>query len=259
MTFSDNACIEAFKYYKGEIKSLMVHISAEYSVTICINNAPMYIIKSSGSNWEDLVIGHLVSEGIIRSIDDVHDITIDEDKHIINVTTHKNEDVIKRVNKLVSVTSGIIKDATFIRENAARANSSLPEINAEGIIQSMSEFLRTSKQHELTHGVHSSALYHTDGKRIVFFDEIGRHNVIDKVVGYAFKNRVSLEDKMILSTGRMSSEIIYKILSASAPVILSRASPSDLAVELARKYNIIMIGKIREDSFYIFNGKDKII
>jgi FdhD protein len=122
----------------------------------------------------------------------------------------------------------------------------------------MSEFLSFSKEHETTHGVHGSAMYTLKGERIVFFDEIGRHNAIDKVIGYAAMNNISPEDKMICSTGRISSEIAFKFINASAPVLITRASPTTYSIKLLRDYNILAIVRAVNCGFFVVNGKERI-
>ena len=107
--------------------------------------------------------------------------------------------------------------------------------------------------------VYKRQLYSLDGERIVFFDDIGRHNAMDKVIGHAALNGISLEDKMICSTGRISSEIAFKIITAGAPVLISRASPTTLGVELLRRYNILSIIRAVGRRFFVVNGKDSIL
>ena len=120
----------------------------------------------------------------------------------------------------------------------------------------MTEFLRTSDLHKKTGGVHSAALYSTNGKRIVFFNEIGRHNAVDKLIGYAVRKPLSLAEAMILSTGRLSSEILSKAIAAKTPVVISEASPTSLAVEMAWESGIVMIGNVRGRKFRVSSGRE---
>ena len=123
----------------------------------------------------------------------------------------------------------------------------------------MKEFLGLSTTHSQTHGVHSGALYGLDGKRMAFFDEIGRHNAVDKLIGMALINRIPLDRYMLFSTGRVSSEIVLKAAQASIPVIVTRAAPTSMAIDLARKQNLILITGVRKDGFYVAHGADRII
>ena len=122
----------------------------------------------------------------------------------------------------------------------------------------MKKFVQASDLHKLTRGVHSSVLLDLHGNEVVFVDEIGRHNAVDKIIGYATKNSIPLQDKMIFSTGRLSSEILYKTIYSGAKVIVSKAAPTSLSVELARKNDIILIANVRNNRFDILNGKEYI-
>lgn len=114
------------------------------------------------------------------------------------------------------------KESAFRGPDPQNSAGSHPEIHER--------VLTYSREHEATHGVHSAALYSHAGERLVFFDEIGRHNAIDKVIGYAAINGLTIEDKMICSTGRISREIAFKFINARAPVLITRASPTTLSV-----------------------------
>lgn len=259
MALADHLYINAYEYSKGNIKPVLIPVSTEYSLRICINGTTVSTIACSGSDLESLVSGHLITGGIIESIDEIKNISIDEEKLQVNITTCSNSDALKKHPNIREYSSGRVEGRISIKGDQIVKNQELPKINAKKIISCMDEFLNMSRLHKLTHGVHSSALYSIDGQMIAFFDEIGRHNAIDKAIGYAFNNRMPLNNKIILSTGRLASEIIYKILCASIPVIISRASTTTLSFNLAKKYNVIMIGRVRGDAFCIFNGKDNII
>ncbi len=107
--------------------------------------------------------------------------------------------------------------------------------------------------------MHSAALSSTEGKIITFFDEIGRHNAIDKVLGYALLEDIDLRKNIILTTGRVSSEIVIKLINASAGTIISRASPTSLSYELANTHGVTMIGRVRSGYFCVFSGHENVI
>ncbi|RQD74048.1 MAG: formate dehydrogenase accessory sulfurtransferase FdhD, partial [Candidatus Syntrophonatronum acetioxidans] len=108
-----------------------------------------------------------------------------------------------------------------------------------------------------TGGVHSSALGTAEGI-ISFCEDIGRHNAVDKLLGECIDKEISLEDKMLITSGRLSSEILLKAAKIGIPVLLSRAAPSSLSVELARKLGITMVGFIRGKRMNIYAGEWRI-
>jgi FdhD protein len=255
MALPESVIITAMQYAQGSLTPIELNVSAEYPITLSINDNPYVVIACSGSDLEMLAIGHLITEGIITSKDEIRELAIDTDSLKINIVTEQNDAILERLFRIHSIASGCGHGRS---ETPTARRLTAPTIMPEVILTCMKTFLHASELHKKTRGVHSAALYSADGKELVFFDEIGRHNAIDKIIGYANKNRVSLSDKLIFSTGRMSSEIIYKLLYATAPVIISKASPTSLAIDLARRYNIVMIGKVTGNSLCIFNGEEKI-
>lgn len=256
MGLPESVTISAIQYAQGSLTPIELNVSAEYPITLSVNGNPYVVIACSGSDLEVLAIGHLITEGIITSPEEIRELAIDTDSLEINVVTEQNDEILERLFRIHSIASGCGHgrfEAPIARHLAA------PTIMPEVILTCMKTFLHASELHKKTRGVHSAALYTADGKELVFFDEIGRHNAIDKIIGHANKNRVSLTDKLIFSTGRMSSEIVYKLLYAAAPVIVSKASPTSFAIDLARRYNILMIGKVRGNSLCIFNGEERIV
>lgn len=249
--------VDAYEYSEANIHPIEVNVSAEYAITIKINENPYVVIASSGTDLESLAIGHLVSEGIIDSFDEVREIDVQSDTLEINIRTEITDEILEKLFRIHSIASGCGHGRNDSPGTNKKITSS-PAIEAKVIITSMRKFLRSSVLHKKTRGVHSSALFTLDGDELVFFDEIGRHNAIDKIIGHALKNNITLSDKMIFSTGRLSSEIVYKAIYASAPIVISKASPTSLAVELARRYNIVLIGKVSSRSFCIFSGHESV-
>jgi FdhD protein len=108
-----------------------------------------------------------------------------------------------------------------------------------------------------TGGVHSSAL--TDGEKIVFIaDDIGRHNTLDKIAGLCLMNDVWPETRILITTGRISSEMLQKAARLQAPILISRTSPSSLSIEMAERYGITLIGYARRDRFNVYSNGQRI-
>jgi FdhD protein len=254
MALPDYTEINVFQYSKGEIKQVKFPLSFEYAFTMHINSNPYAEVACSGSGIEDFAIGHLLSNSIISSKNDIRDVAIDENKKEINIITGPNAKIPEKNQPVKFIASAGGKTRKGV--NSDLINTALPEVKASTIVKIMSEFVNHSDLHDLTHGVHSSGLYTADGEMLAFYDDIGRHNAVDKSLGFAIKNSINLHDKMIVLTGRLASEIVSKVINAGVPVIISRASTTTRGFELAVKHNIIMIGRVRESSFIIFNGKE---
>jgi FdhD protein len=246
--------VKGFEYSKGVINPVTIPLSTEYTFSLRINGSPYTEIACSGSDLEYFAIGHLLSNNIIKLKDDVQDIIIDENKKEINIITDLNERMLERLLTVKFIASGCGQAGNV--GNSAAINTTLPKLEASIIINTMKEFLHYSNEHKIAHGSHSCALYSINGEMIAYFEDIGRHNAVDKSIGFAVKNTMDLYDKMIVSTGRFSSEIVHKSVNAGVPAIISRSSTTSLGFELAVKHNVILIGRVKANSFIIYNGND---
>ncbi len=122
----------------------------------------------------------------------------------------------------------------------------------------MDNFLRGSEHHALSRGVHSAALAAPSGGQLVFYDEIGRHNAIDKVVGRAALRGIDLSDKVLLSTGRVPEEIVGKLVRSGIPALITKAAPTDRGVEFARRHGITLIGRVTDREFVVFSAAETV-
>jgi FdhD protein len=257
MSFPEFIDIEGFEFSKGLINQAKISLSTEYNFTVRINGSPYTEIACSGSDLEYFAIGHMLSNNIIKTKDDIREVIIDEDKKEINIITDLNDGMLERLLSIKFIASGCGQAGKVAK--TAVINKVLPTLEASTVINTMVNFLHYSSEHKYAHGSHSSALYTLNGEMTAFFEDIGRHNAIDKAVGFSIKNSLTLRDKMIVSTGRISSEIVHKSINAGIPVILSRSSTTSLGYELAVKHNLILIGRIRPSRFIIYHGRNNIL
>lgn len=257
MTLPAHENILLHEYRDGRLIEVSLPFSTEYALLLKINGSPYVTMACSGNDLREHVAGYLITEGIVSGMDQIEKIEADEAALIVNAVLSNDPIVTEKIERIktISAAGGRTKRS---RPSDDLIRKNLPVVPAEVILKSMSEFLNYSREHEATHGVHAAALYSLAGDRLVFFDEIGRHNAIDKVIGYAAVNRISLEDKMICSTGRIASEIAFKFINARAPVLVTRASPTTLSVRLLRQYNILSVIRAINGRFFVVNGKEQI-
>ncbi|OHD64713.1 MAG: formate dehydrogenase family accessory protein FdhD [Spirochaetes bacterium RBG_13_51_14] len=249
--------VKAHRYTPAGIEPADLSVSAEYNVTLLLNGRPCLSVACSGSDLDMLAAGHLLSEGIILSKDEIDRIEVNEERMTVNVIFAAGTDVFGRLIKIRTLVSGCAGSGSG-PDGGKPASGELPFLNPAVIVSSMKEFLGLSEMYRLTHGVHSAALYDILGKRLAFYDEIGRHNAVDKLLGFALTYGVAMGQAMLLSTGRISSEIVLKASAAGIPAIVTRAAPTSMAVELVRKLNIILITGVKKDAFFIHHGAEYI-
>lgn len=241
--------VDAYQYQEGKFEKIKVPLSTEYGITIAINGKPFVTIACSGSELQELATGFLVAEGIITHKNEIEKIDFDKNKLVVNITTKETDDIVQRLFTIRSIVSGC---GNVSEKYQGFKKLTPPHVLPEIILKTGKQFYQTSDLHKLTHGVHSAGLYATTGECIAFYDEIGRHSAIDKLIGYALYNDIPLNDKIVYSTGRISSEIVQKAIASGFSIIATKGSPTSLAVEMANKYNVVLIAKVRINRFCVF-------
>lgn len=219
----------------------------EFPLTIIFNDQELVTMLCSPSKLKYLTLGFLASEGLIKNREEVNKVLLDEKRGVARVTTtetnaSEGELIFKRF-----ITSGCGKGAIF-RSVADPANQYKVEANtmltAPQVFELMKEFQHHSKVFRDTGGVHSAAL--SDGESFLAFSEdIGRHNAIDKVFGECFWEGIPTEGQVILTSGRISSEVLFKSAKRGIPIIVSKSAPTDLAIRTALDMGITLIGFVR--------------
>ncbi len=218
----------------------------EVPLTVLVNGKELATLQCTPDRLEYLAVGFLLSEGLIKKDTEIKGITLNEKGWYIRVEI-ADDDLLKEgiISKRV-IGTGCAGGISFYR--AVDAKNCLPLksgvlISKEKIFPMMKEFLGMSNLHRDTHGVHSAAL--CSRERIeIFTEDIGRHNAIDKIIGECFLKGISTEDRIILTTGRVSSEILIKVAKQRIPVIVARSVPTDMAVGLAERLNVTLIGSV---------------
>jgi FdhD protein len=109
-----------------------------------------------------------------------------------------------------------------------------------------------------TGGLHAAAIFHTDGRLVAIREDIGRHNAVDKAIGYALLRGIVLDDKLLLTTGRASHEMVTKAVRAGVPVLASVSSPTSLAVQLAQRLNVTLIGYLRGQRMNVYTHRERV-
>jgi FdhD protein len=230
--------------------SLKIYInSTEYASLLCLNQLT-----------EELALGFLYSEGVIDRIEEVASITYNERLFAVMIQLAAGRSV-ERCESLRSVTSGCGKCFTYI--NPLKDDKFLPvasqgRFDLRAILRSMKEFERRSAIFREIGGVHSALFQHDLFS--VFNEDIGRHNCFDKITGVLLRSDQMklVENGILFVSGRVSSEIITKVIRLGVPVLVSRTTPTAAAVTLAEKYNVTLLGYVRSDAGYVYAGEERL-
>ena len=229
----------------------------ELKLTIAYQKRELTTVLCSPSDIEDLAAGYLYTSGLLSKTD-ITSIEFDSTKGIVQFNLTDDAPIKEMIlSKLEPVGCGGGKMVFFKKD---KKNGDLPEVivNAEKIGVLMNEFNTESSVFRSTGGVHSAAI--SDGNSIlVFREDIGRHNAVDKVIGQMYLSKQSVNDKILLTSGRISSEIVMKIANCDIKVIISRSAPTLRAVELANENGMTLIGFARAGNFNVYCNGQRVI
>lgn len=236
-------------------------VASEYPFTIYINDKEIITLLCSPNSLKELTIGFLYSEGFISSLTDVDRLLIEDEKGIAYVYVNNINPFNEEFRGKRTITSGCGKGTVFYNVVDSFRSKKIEKplvAPADRIKALMREFDKSSKLFLETGGVHSCALCSLDGI-IIFKEDIGRHNALDKVFGKAFLEGIDTSDKIILTSGRISSEILIKAAKRQIPIIVSRSAPTSLAIEIAQKLKITLIGFVRGEKMNIYANFPSVI
>lgn len=230
----------------------------ENPLTLFINGYQFLTLMILKENLEELITGFLAAEGIIETKQDIKNIEYKHEKTVAMVEI--KGDFSPNKYKKRTLTSGCGGGSTFINlEDCARAQEieSRQQYQAEEFTALMFKLQQNSKYFQKTGGTHTAALA-SAGEIIYQLEDIGRHNALDKVIGRALMEDINLKNKIILTSGRISSEMIIKVLKQGIPFLVSRSAPTDAAVRIARDRNITLIAFCRGQRFNIYSGEERV-
>jgi FdhD protein len=249
---------KAEKMHKQELAKQAVKVNGrlprERAITIFLNETEVVTIQSSLDNLAELAVGFLVAEGLIVKREELGEVKVDSQKGNVWVSAKDNKELRKKLSGKRYLTSGCGKGLSFLGIGDARGIRKINtdfSVERETLVRLMKEFLRKSR----TPGLHASAL--ADNKNILLIrQDIGRHNTLDMLLGYLFLNNQMDGQLMVLTTGRISYEMVVKAAKARIPLIASRTAATDLAVDLARELDIEVVGYIRGSRMLVYtDGK----
>ncbi len=229
----------------------------EFPLTIILNNQEMVTLLCSPTDLRYLAVGFLSSEGLLRSKDEIKKITHDERRGVVRVETGRDEGPAGAASKRI-ITSGCGRGTSFysaadVVQGRVKRIESRVEISTLEVFALVNGFEHRSKIYKATGGVHSAAL--CDMRDIlVFSEDIGRHNAMDKIFGECIMNDITTDDRIVVTSGRVTSEIVHKVARRNVPIIISRAAPTDLGLKLAADLGLTLLGFVRGQRMNVYTN-----
>ena len=276
-----NSKYKVTKFLKGKLENIedLISIEEPLEISLKYNDKEKWITKSlsitmrTPGHDEDLVRGFLFNEQIIQNLDDIENIESFGDKvgqyniqNKILVTLknsqHVNISKIKRdflTNSSCGVCGKSSLDALEIIKKDKTPYSS-PKLSKDIIINSPSILKKNQTEFTKTGGIHASGLFSSNGNLISLREDVGRHNALDKMIGDSLLNDYfKPNDQFIACSGRLNFELVQKVLMTNIGLMIGVGAPTSLAIDLANKFDMTLVGFVKDDSFNIYTNNQKVI
>ncbi len=275
-----NSKYKVLKYSSNNFEDVEDLVSIEEPLEISLKykeknkwiEQTLSITMRTPGNDDDLVRGFLFNEQIVKSINNIDSIESYGDKvgqykiqNKILATLNNSENVniskIKRdflTNSSCGVCGKSSLDALEIIK-ITKTNASEPKISKDVVIQSPNILREGQSEFSKTGGIHASGLFNSDGKLIALREDVGRHNALDKLIGCALeKKQFDPKNQFITCSGRLNFELVQKVLMTDIGIMIGVGAPTSLAIDLANKFDITLIGFVKRDSFNIYTNNKKV-
>ena len=242
------------RYVKGKTEEEFDAVAKEFPLAIEVNGKGIAKLSCSPEKMKELAVGYLFAEGVIKSKADITELKLEDTKVAIELKDELPEGMFKLEHK--TVTSGCGKNVVYSDLDGAdleRVEDESLKLSHEQIYSYVKELAQSAVAFNQSGGVHSALLKdYTEPEKSLFCEDIGRHNAVDKIIGEMILNGYSLDNKILVVSGRVSSEIMLKSARRKFPILISRSAPTTWSVQLAFRLGVTLIGFVRGKKMNVY-------
>jgi formate dehydrogenase accessory protein FdhD len=246
----------------GKAEKTVDCVAEEVPLQITVNSTYSFIIWCSPSQFKELAVGYLLSEDILRSVDEIQEITSNEAEITCQIKLKANVDVDERMKNSRRSTRIIplIKASTSPYQHDQKIPTVKSKLTIKGqtILDAINQMNNLAKGFKETGALHDSSIFKADGTMVAFSEDVGRHNTVDKVIGAASLSKVDFSQCFMIITGRVPGDMIYKAAKVGLPIVASVAAVLNSGVSSAEKANIALVGFVRGKRMNIYTGTERI-
>jgi len=235
-------------------------VTVERPLTLYLNGQEIVTMMTILDRPEDLALGYLLNQGMLKRDDTVTAVEYDEDLGVVVVRTERQTDFEQKLKKK-TLTSGCAQGTAFgdLMEDFANIRLAPQAVLRTSALYRLLHRINTLPSLYLEAGaIHGCALCRDD-QPVVYMEDVGRHNAVDKIAGWMFRHGEAPDDKVFYTTGRLTSEMVIKTVRMGIPILISRSGFTAWGVELAREANLTLIGRCKGKRFVALAGEQRIV
>jgi FdhD protein len=236
-----------------------IRVPVERALTLYLNAQEIVTMMTINDYPEYLALGYLLNQNMLRADDVVTEVVYDDDLQVVVVYTERGTNFEEKLKKK-TLTSGCAQGTAFGDLMEAIEGAVLPqaELRTSWLYQ-MTQAINTAPSLYLEAGAIHGCVLCEKGEPVCYMEDVGRHNAVDKIAGWAFRHNVTVADKIMYTTGRLTSEMVIKTVRMGIPILVSRSGFTAWGVELARQVGLTLVGRARGKRFIALAGQERIV
>lgn len=263
MTFLLEIKITRIDVLSGKVRKMTDFVAEEKPLQVFINKKHYATIFCTPSNLKEMTVGHLLSEGILKSVEEIKELSLSADVTTCEVKLKPNVNIERR-RILTRLTSRVIR-STCGSQSSYQFSARPPKIKstllvqARTVLESVNRLNANAEVFRKTGGVHVAAIYDREGNQKALAEDVGRHNAVDKVIGAGALKQIDFGECFLALSGRLTGDIVLKATRTQLPIIASLAAAVDSGVAVAKDATLTLIGFVRGNRMNIYSSPERIL
>ena len=248
--------VDGIDHYGVAVKTSAI---TERPLTLFLNSQEIVTMMTIGDFPDLLAVGYLVNQNMLRPDDEITDIEFDDDMNVVVVRTNRKTNYEEKLTKKIQ-TSGCAQGTIFgeLMDEIEQVELCRDAKVHTSWLYELQKRINTEPSLYLKAGAIHGCVLCRGNQPLIYVEDVGRHNAVDKIAGFMFMNKINPRDKIFYTTGRLTSEMIIKTVKMQIPILLSRSGFTAWGVELARNTGLTLVGRLRGKRFVVLAGKERV-